>query len=78
MVQKPLGQPDSLTILRLAEVRHVTGLSRSTIYLRIKLGTFPTPISLGGRAIGFLQHEIQAWLQHQVHASRGTTPADAE
>jgi prophage regulatory protein len=40
------------TILRLPDVKRSTGLSRSTIYLRITQGTFPKPVSLGGRAVG--------------------------
>ena len=40
------------TILRLPDVKRSTGLSRSTIYQRITRGTFPKPVSLGGRAVG--------------------------
>jgi prophage regulatory protein len=58
------------TILRLPEVRKSTGLSRSTIYLRISQGTFPKPVSLGGRAVGWLEAEIQDWLQRRIEASR--------
>jgi prophage regulatory protein len=58
------------TILRLPEVKKSTGLSRSTIYLRIAQDTFPRPISLGGRAVGWLEAEIQEWLQRQIEASR--------
>lgn len=36
-------------ILRLPAVKARTGLSRSTIYLRISEGSFPSPVSLGGR-----------------------------
>ncbi|MGC2222145.1 MAG: AlpA family phage regulatory protein, partial [Methylocella sp.] len=35
------------TILRLPAVKTRTGLSRSTIYLRVSQGTFPRPVSLG-------------------------------
>ena len=48
----------SHTILRLPAVKTSTGLSRSTIYLRITQGTFPKPVSLGGRAVGWLEAEI--------------------
>jgi prophage regulatory protein len=58
------------TILRLPEVKKSTGLSRSTIYLRIAEGTFPKPISLGGRAVGWLEAEVQEWLQRRIEASR--------
>jgi prophage regulatory protein len=43
------------TILRLPDVKRSTGLSLSTIYLRIAQGTFPKPVSLGGRAVGWLK-----------------------
>jgi prophage regulatory protein len=59
------------TILRLPDVKRSTGLSRSTIYLRITQGAFPKPISLGGRAVGWLETEIQQWLQRRIDASRG-------
>jgi len=47
-------------ILRLPTVKIETGLSRSTIYLRIKDGTLPPPISLGARAVGWPSNEIAA------------------
>ena len=58
------------TILRLPDVKRSTGLSRSTIYLRIAQGTFPKPVSLGGRAVGWLEAEVQQWLQRRIEASR--------
>ena len=58
------------TILRLPAVKTCTGLSRSTIYLRVAQGTFPKPVSLGGRAVGWLEAEIQEWLQRRIEASR--------
>jgi prophage regulatory protein len=58
------------TMLRLPAVKRSTGLSRSTIYLRIAQGAFPKPVSLGGRAVGWLESEIQEWLQRQIEASR--------
>ena len=60
------------TILRLPNVKASTGLSRSTIYLRISQGTFPKPVKLGGRAVGWVQTEVQEWLQQQIEASRRT------
>lgn len=57
-------------ILRLSAVKNRTGLSRSTIYLRISQGTFPRQISLGGRAIGWIEDEIEAWLLTQIERSR--------
>jgi len=51
-------------------VKRSTGLSRSTIYLRIAEGRFPKPIGLGGRAVGWLEAEIQEWLPRRIEASR--------
>ena len=58
------------TILRLPAVKIRTGLSRSTIYLRVSQGTFPKPVSLGARAVGWVEAEIQEWLQQQIETSR--------
>jgi prophage regulatory protein len=51
-----------ISILRRKQVEERTGLSRSTIYLRIHEGTFPRPINLGARAVGWVENEIEAWL----------------
>ena len=48
------------SILRLPDVKASTGLSRSTLYLRIAQGVFPHPVSLGGRAVGWPAHEVAA------------------
>lgn len=53
---------EKLSILRRKQVEKRTGLSRSTIYLRIQEGTFPKPINLGERAVGWVESEIDAWL----------------
>lgn len=58
------------TILRLPAVKARTGLSRSTIYLRMSKNEFPAPISLGGRAVGWLENDVDAWLTEKVEASR--------
>ena len=63
------------TILRLKHVKARTGLSRSTIYQRIKEGSFPAQVSLGPRAVGWLETDIGAWIEHQVKLSRATRGA---
>ena len=59
-----------MTILRLPAVKARTGLSRSTIYLRIAEGRFPKPVSLGGRAVGWIEAEVNDWLEQQIETSR--------
>jgi len=61
----------ALSILRRKQVQARTGLSRSTIYLRIAEGSFPKPVSLGARAVGWLESEIEQWLASRVEATRG-------
>jgi prophage regulatory protein len=58
------------TILRLPTVKARTGLSRSTIYLRIAEGSFPRPVSLGARAVGWVEDEVNEWLVRRIEASR--------
>ncbi|WP_019594112.1 AlpA family transcriptional regulator [Thioalkalivibrio sp. ALM2T] len=60
----------SEVILRLPTVKARTGLSRSTIYLRISQGSFPKPITLGGRAVGWIEAEVNDWLKQQIESSR--------
>jgi len=57
-------------ILRLPEVKARIGLSRSTIYKRVAEGTFPKAVCLGGRAVGWIEAEIQAWLKDRIQTSR--------
>jgi prophage regulatory protein len=61
------------TILRLPDIKTITGLSRSTIYLRIEQGAFPKPVSLGGRAVGWPASEVAA-----LNAARIAGRSDAE
>lgn len=60
----------SKRILRLPEVKTITGLSRSTIYLKMSKGEFPKSISLGERAIGWIEGDIQDWLNQCVERSK--------
>ena len=59
-------------ILRLPKVKAITGLSRSTIYLRMSEGTFPQHISLGSRAVGWLRSEVADWMEKRILESRGS------
>ena len=50
----------SYKLLRLPAVKGESGLSRSTIYLRIAQGLWPRPVSLGARAVAWPADEVQA------------------
>ncbi|RZO86146.1 MAG: AlpA family transcriptional regulator [Oceanococcus sp.] len=56
----------AISILRLPEVRARTGLSRSTIYQRMSKGEFPSPVSLGDRAVGWVEQEVEQWIADRV------------
>lgn len=49
-------------ILRRTQVQSLVGLSRSTIYARIREGTFPGAVTLGSRSVGWRRGDIDAWL----------------
>lgn len=56
-----------MKVIRLKAVMETTGLARSTIYKYISLDLFPKPISLGGRSVGWLDAEVQAWIVSKVY-----------
>jgi prophage regulatory protein len=53
-------------ILRRAQVEEATGLPRPTIYDKISKGTFPRPIRLGKRSVGWVEAEIIAWQKARI------------
>ncbi len=52
----------ALTILRRKQVEAATGLSRSTIYARLRAKTFPPAVRLGPRSVGWRAGDIDAFL----------------
>ena len=63
--------PDRL--LRLAEVLTLTALARSSIYCKMREGSFPEPLKVGVRAVRWRRSDIQAWLADCPRAT-GDTP----
>jgi prophage regulatory protein len=60
------------TILRLPVVKARTGLSRSTIYLRVADGSFPRPVSLGARAVGWVESDVEGWISRKISQSQAS------
>ncbi|QII36615.1 AlpA family transcriptional regulator [Rouxiella badensis] len=54
--------------MRLPEVIHTTGLSRSTIYDLISRRQFPAQLSLGGKNVAWLASEIDGWMRERIAA----------
>lgn len=57
------------------QVEAMTSLSTSEIYRRIDAGSFPAQIKLGAKAVAWLEHEVDAWIEQTIAADR---PADSE
>ncbi|MCD9554033.1 AlpA family phage regulatory protein [Photobacterium carnosum] len=55
-----------MRFIRLKEVMHVTGLGRSSIYNYMAEGRFPKTVSLGGRAVAWVESEITDWMLERV------------
>jgi len=51
-----------LRIMRLKEVKEVTGLSKTTIYRFEKEGRFPKRVSLGSRSVGWFEDDVENFL----------------
>lgn len=60
---------EELRILRLADVKRLTGLGKTSIYKLMSEGNFPRAVSLGARAVGWIVRDIRAWLQGRSLAS---------
>lgn len=55
-------QLKAIHIIRRPEVLKRTGLARSTLYQKINQELFVPPVSLGARAVGWIEHEVDAIL----------------
>ena len=68
------------TILKLPAVKARTALSRSTLYKFISRGSFPKPLRLGPRAVGWLEAEVDEWIAARAKsrdAALGGAASDA-
>ena len=55
-------------LLRAAEVVERVGLSRVTIWRREREGDFPRRVRLGGNSVGWLESDIEAWIETRPYA----------
>ena len=53
-------------IIRLHELKKLTGLSTSTIWRKEKENTFPKRRRISKRAIGWGYNEINQWINEQI------------
>lgn len=55
-----------MALIRLKEVKEYTGLGRSSIYEKMNNGLFPKSVSLGDRAVAWVDSEITDWVQDKI------------
>ena len=58
-------------ILRRKQVEAKTGMSRSAIYAGISQETFPKPIKLSARSVGWTLEAVENWINSRIALSRG-------
>lgn len=65
----------SVRLLRMSEVLFRTGhKSRSTIYDQIGQGLFPSPVKLTGKAVAWVESEVEAWIRSRIEARPAQVP----
>jgi len=60
---------DTISFLRMPDVVARTGLSRSSIYAKVKSGEFPTSIPIGARSVAWRSDHIDQWIQKCIDDS---------
>lgn len=60
-------------LLRISEVRRLTGLSDSAIYRGVQRGTLPRPLKISERSSAWVESEVRGWIAARI-AERDTTP----
>ena len=65
-------------LLRRDEVEERTGLARTTIYRKMREGSFPEPIQVGVRAVRWPSSEIETWLASRPRATGEARAIEAQ
>ena len=57
-------------LIRLPEVKQMTGLGKTSIYRKINAKTFPKQIPIGANLVVWLESDVQKWMQEQIDKGR--------
>ena len=57
-------------LIKLTTVKSMTGLSKSSIYAMMQKGQFPKNVTIGARAVAWIEAEIQNWIEEKISLSR--------
>ncbi|WP_369751563.1 helix-turn-helix transcriptional regulator [Pandoraea sp. B-6] len=66
----------SIVFLRRSDVERIAGLSRSSIYAKMKDGQFPKPVHLSSRMVRWIESEVLAWAREKIAVGRTITVSD--
>ncbi len=71
--------PLTSRIIRWPKVHDKVDLCRSHVHQLVSKGEFPSPIKLtsNGRASGWVESEVDAWVEQRIAASRPNSPEAA-
>lgn len=64
------SSPEKYRLLRISEVINLTGLPKSTIYLKIKNNEFPNQVSIGSRSVAWVESEVNEWIGNNIKNRR--------
>lgn len=64
---------EDMAIIRMPDVKRLTGLGRTSIYQMMANGVFPRSVALGVRAVGWMAGDIRKWLQDKRRPDMGAT-----
>lgn len=65
-----MSESRPLALIKRAEVEARTGLARSTLFTLVKAGDFPSPVKVGGRAVAWVESEVDGWITERIRRSR--------
>lgn len=57
---------ETTRLIRLEEVRRLSGLSRSHLYALIQRGEFPSPVKISIRAAAWVSREVDQWVRARI------------
>ena len=66
----------SRSIIRMAALRKKVQRCRTSIYTDVRAGLFPSPIPLGKRSVGWLEHEVDEWIERRAESRRAVKVSD--
>ena len=75
MENVPNGNRPVEGLIRLGQVKHLTGLSKATLYRKMSAGEFPRPVRLGVVARAWPLSEVQDWIVQRIAVREHTNTA---